>query len=304
MTAPEQPTPEPVRQLMRGLTALRLEVASEIVDDLTALAQAALTAVAAQRAAEAVETTDIGELLDSPPPPNEALTRLLTSPSPWGEQDREIAEIQEEHGAQWRLKHRWIIVDNGDGSFTVHEHSGDSVWPSTDYPNKRLAAARLLQLLGIGPVAPQAHPESVCIELPGEGTAADTSATPPPGDAGEWARFIIARAVAKTMHSIPDGVAPVYKTLRPILREDIAAALQSERTAAASQARRETLPLVDAALDWLSAADALTAAKGDRLPANKRLTEAHIALRKAAQEYRALATPQERREMGRDDDAV
>jgi hypothetical protein len=183
MTAPEQPTPEPVRQLMRGLTALRLEVASAVVDDLTALAQAALTAVAAQRAAEAVETTDIGELLDSPPPPNEALTRLLTSPSPWGEQDREIAEIQEEHGAQWRLKHRWIIVDNGDGSFTVHEHSGDSVWPSTDYPNKRLAAARLLQLLGIGPVAPQAHPESVCIELPGEGTAADTTATPPPGDA-------------------------------------------------------------------------------------------------------------------------
>jgi hypothetical protein len=97
-----------------------------------------------------------------------------------GEQDREIAEIQEEHGAQWRLKHRWIIVDNGDGSFTVHEHSGDSVWPSTDYPNKRLAAARLLQLLGIGPVAPQAHPESVCIELPGEGTAADTTATPAP----------------------------------------------------------------------------------------------------------------------------
>jgi hypothetical protein len=263
MTAPEQPTPEPVRQLMRGLTALRLEVASEIVDDLTALAQAALTAVAAQRAAEAVETTDIGELLDSPPPPNEALTRLLTSPSPWGEQDREIAEIQEEHGAQWRLKHRWIIVDNGDGSFTVHEHSGDSVWPSTDYPNKRLAAARLLQLLGIGPVAPQAHPESVCIELPGEGTAADTTATPPPGDAGERARALLGNLGCWQR---------LYSTAKPLDDPDvalIAAALQSERTAAASQA------LLGAALIVEDEQD-----RGGSLAG-------------AAHRIRALATPQE-----------
>jgi len=41
---------------------------------------------------------------------------------------------------------------------------GNNVWPTTSYPNSTLAAARVLQLLELSqPVAPQAHPEAVCI---------------------------------------------------------------------------------------------------------------------------------------------
>lgn len=45
----------------------------------------------------------------------------------------------------------------------VHEWTPDSVFPPIEYPTKRLAAARVLQLLQVGPVAPQTHPEEVCI---------------------------------------------------------------------------------------------------------------------------------------------
>jgi hypothetical protein len=117
--------------------------------------------------------------------------------------------------------------------------------------------------------------------------AATQPTTSPPKDIGERARKLIGSLV------INHGMGCVASMLEGAERE-AAAFLQSECTAAASQARRETRPLVDAALDWLNAGDALTTAKGDkRLPANRRLTEAHIALRRAAQEYRALATPQE-----------
>jgi hypothetical protein len=77
-------------------------------------------------------------------------------------QDAIVTEIQNEWLEQNRTALRWMIVETPEG-YEVHQHSAASVWPPTTYPTKRLAAARLLQLLGIGPVAPQTHPESVCV---------------------------------------------------------------------------------------------------------------------------------------------
>jgi len=62
----------------------------------------------------------------------------------------------------------WMIEERG-AEFIVHSWSGvgwqngDGVGPPSTYPTLRKAAARLLQLLGTGPVAPQTWPEEVCI---------------------------------------------------------------------------------------------------------------------------------------------
>lgn len=77
--------------------------------------------------------------------------------------DHEIAEIVAEHQAAWAEKRRWVVVQEPNG-FTVHEHMADSVSPTSRYSTVELAAARLLQLLGIKKsIAPQDHPETVCI---------------------------------------------------------------------------------------------------------------------------------------------
>ena len=55
-----------------------------------------------------------------------------------------------------------MIVEVQDG-YELHIHDRDSVWPVIKYPDKRTVAARLLQLLDIGPVAPQVHAEKVQI---------------------------------------------------------------------------------------------------------------------------------------------
>lgn len=55
----------------------------------------------------------------------------------------------------------FIAIEERDGEFIVHQHSEDSVCPQVSYPTKRLAASRVLQLLHIGPVAPQDHPETM-----------------------------------------------------------------------------------------------------------------------------------------------
>lgn len=58
----------------------------------------------------------------------------------------------------------FILTEMDDGSFLMNEngpHGG--VWPTIRKPNARTAIARLSQLLGIGPVAPQTEPEAVCI---------------------------------------------------------------------------------------------------------------------------------------------
>lgn len=75
----------------------------------------------------------------------------------------DISEMQADYYARWRNKRRWIIVDEEDGTFSIHEHMKDGVAPPIVKPNKREVAARLLQLLEIGPVAPQSYPEEICI---------------------------------------------------------------------------------------------------------------------------------------------
>ena len=60
----------------------------------------------------------------------------------------------------------WAITQDADGKFSVIEHTSDgSVMPITTYETKRLAVSRLLQIMGLGPVAPQLDPECVSIDL-------------------------------------------------------------------------------------------------------------------------------------------
>jgi len=77
------------------------------------------------------------------------------------ELDPEITAIQDDFAKRYRLTRRWIIVDGLDG-FEVHDHTIDGVAPPTIYVTRELAAARLLQLLGLQlPVTPQSWPEPV-----------------------------------------------------------------------------------------------------------------------------------------------
>lgn len=85
--------------------------------------------------------------------------------------DRVIDEIKVDTFERFLLGARrvWIIEENPLGDFTVHSWSGPEgkhgagVAPAAAYPTLRKAAARLLQLLETGPVAPQTWPEDVCI---------------------------------------------------------------------------------------------------------------------------------------------
>lgn len=77
-------------------------------------------------------------------------------------QDEEIVMMQDDYHEKFRRLKRWIIVQDKDG-FTVHEWTIDGVAPPSTYATARLAASRLLQLLGLGPVGPQDHPEDVCV---------------------------------------------------------------------------------------------------------------------------------------------
>ena len=74
----------------------------------------------------------------------------------------DISAMQAEWNKSWRDKRRWIIVEEGDGAYSIHEHIKDGVAPPITKPNKREVAARFLQCLGVGPVAPQSHPEEIC----------------------------------------------------------------------------------------------------------------------------------------------
>jgi hypothetical protein len=73
-----------------------------------------------------------------------------------------LDEIRAEHRARFAPCTRWIIVETPEG-YEVHEWTPEGVAPPSVYPSRRLAAARLLQLMRVGPVAPQTHPEEVCI---------------------------------------------------------------------------------------------------------------------------------------------
>ena len=83
--------------------------------------------------------------------------------------DEKIAEIKQETFDVFRGSRRvWIIEERG-SEFIVHNwlgpdaQYGAGVGPPHSYPTLRKAAARLLQILGTGPVAPQTWPESVCV---------------------------------------------------------------------------------------------------------------------------------------------
>ena len=73
-----------------------------------------------------------------------------------------VAQMQDEWHEKFRPLKRWIVVQDKDG-FTVHEWTHDGIAPPSTSPTVRLAASRLLQLMRLGPVGPQDHPEEVCV---------------------------------------------------------------------------------------------------------------------------------------------
>lgn len=83
--------------------------------------------------------------------------------------DEEITEIKLEtfHGVK-DSRRVWIIEERG-ADFVVHTWygtgwvNGAGVGPQSSYPTLRKAAARLLQMLAVGVIAPQTWPEKVCI---------------------------------------------------------------------------------------------------------------------------------------------
>jgi Uma2 family endonuclease len=83
--------------------------------------------------------------------------------------NEEIAQIKREHFARLAGSRQVWLIEEAGGQFTVHHWTGPDwingpgVAPQSDYPTLRKAAARLLQLLRVGPVAPQTWPEEVCV---------------------------------------------------------------------------------------------------------------------------------------------
>lgn len=76
------------------------------------------------------------------------------------DRDPEIIDIQETWFRDNCGNKRWVIVEVPSG-YELHIHDRDNVSPVVTYSTKREVAARLLQLLNIGPVAPQIHAEEV-----------------------------------------------------------------------------------------------------------------------------------------------
>lgn len=77
--------------------------------------------------------------------------------------EEEIADIKQETFDMFKTSPRVWIIEERDERFIVHRWTPGGVGPASDYPTRRKAAARLLQLLEVGAVAPQTWPESVCI---------------------------------------------------------------------------------------------------------------------------------------------
>ncbi len=77
--------------------------------------------------------------------------------------DNELEAIRAENFRRISQAYRTIMVVEIDGQFEVHDHTPTGVSPVSTYPTKQKAAARVLQLLHIGPVAPQTWPEEACI---------------------------------------------------------------------------------------------------------------------------------------------
>lgn len=83
--------------------------------------------------------------------------------------DEQIADIKREAFDRFKGSRQVWIVEEIGADFRVHYWTGDEwkngagVSPQHDYPTLRKAAARLLQLFGVGAVSPQTWPERVCI---------------------------------------------------------------------------------------------------------------------------------------------
>jgi hypothetical protein len=75
----------------------------------------------------------------------------------------DIAGMQRSHEERLRATTRWLIAETEDG-FEVHQWTVDGVAPWAEKETREAAAARLLQLMGIGhAIIPQNYPERVCI---------------------------------------------------------------------------------------------------------------------------------------------
>jgi hypothetical protein len=59
---------------------------------------------------------------------------------------------------------QFVVTKYSDGSWTLDQNDeSGNVWPQVKKTTPRQVVARLMQLLEIGPVAPQITPEEVCI---------------------------------------------------------------------------------------------------------------------------------------------
>ena len=56
-----------------------------------------------------------------------------------------------------------IIIEVAGQNWIIHQFNSESVLPISMYPTARAAASRVLQLMHVGPVAPQTHPETACL---------------------------------------------------------------------------------------------------------------------------------------------
>lgn len=54
-------------------------------------------------------------------------------------------------------------MEEADGKYSITDMTVDGIGPCILKPDKRGIAARLLQLLQLGPVAPQDYPEDICV---------------------------------------------------------------------------------------------------------------------------------------------
>lgn len=79
--------------------------------------------------------------------------------------DVEIAEIQSANAA-WMAHKSFIAVVQDGGEWIVVQSFGEGGCPPrVGYPTARAAAARVLQLMHVGPVAPQTWPETAQIGI-------------------------------------------------------------------------------------------------------------------------------------------
>jgi hypothetical protein len=59
---------------------------------------------------------------------------------------------------------QFLLTQFDDGTWCIQEYSIQSAYPQTMKPNAREMIARLMQLVDVGPVAPQIEPEKVGLD--------------------------------------------------------------------------------------------------------------------------------------------